>query len=523
MGLMQALSLLGTGAEGYVQGGYDAATQKRLADAAAFEQTQRQRILAQQSAVDAAGNPITATPDTATSSDGTVGPPMQPDASGDNIDAGQPGTAPPVAAPPTSSVQGFGGGLNPMQTQAALAAANTPQAQAARQAAALSRTDPVAAAKLTEATTTAQAQQLDFANKKWNNDVEAARSDGWAGLEKFTKDSAATPGSQGAKFVPSADGKTMVLNISGPDGTLHPQTNPDGTPKTYPNNSDGMDQAAFDLERVPPEAKLAHAQAVATAASEAEERTQRAAYWKSMAEAANKKGDAALENADNKGAKTTVEKMNPDDAAEYKDLAGKSEKLDAALTKGRLDAAGLGQTFDVADPTLKPLFVQKAAYDARMQALLAKYRANQTGADPAGLRGGGTGTTTTTRAQTPEEQVAADMAKTGVKDATSTLRQPDNSVVTRVFGKGATPMQAKTAPPAAPAPAAGGFTPDPAMEAQVLKEQTEMGATTRTAYSAPVQAYLAQKAAAKDAADEAASQAYRQRELQRALAASKVS
>ncbi|HEY8709889.1 MAG TPA: SET domain-containing protein [Burkholderiaceae bacterium] len=176
----------------------------------------------------------------------------EPDPSTDSIDVGQPGTAPAI---PTQTVAGKSG-LNPMQTQAALAAQNSPDAIVKRQVAALAQTDPAAAMKMQAENLQSKAATIDIANKTWNNDLAKARAGGLDGLVKFMSDSAADGqgGQFKAKAVVSDDGKTFQIMALQPDGTVQPTKLP-----PLPNDSDGWDKLAYGLANVPIERRVAHA------------------------------------------------------------------------------------------------------------------------------------------------------------------------------------------------------------------------------------------------------------------------
>lgn len=386
MSMLNALALLGTGAEGFVQGNRDAEAAQRARDAEAFAQTQRsfqanqmQRTLQQQAAVDAAGQPIEATPDP-TDPNATPDPnaptaqnaPSDPDANGSP-------TRPPVAAPQTSTVAGQSG-LNPMQTQAALAAQNSPDAIVQRQIAALSRTDPVAAMKMQAESLQSKAAMIDIANKTWNNDLAKARAGGLDGLVKFMSNSAGDGqgGQFKAKAVVSDDGKTFQIMSLQPDGSVQPTNLP-----PLPNDSDGWDKLAYGLATVPIEQRVAHAFAEKSqsekAAHDMAMENQAAERNRVMEEWYAPRGQAALQNADTAAAKlngagNSLARLTPDDKAEYDDLKKKSSELAAALTKGRLDAAAMGQEFDPKNPTIAPLFEQQAIYNRKMSQIVGKYR-----------------------------------------------------------------------------------------------------------------------------------------------------
>lgn len=174
------------------------------------------------------------------------------DPSTDSIDVGQPGTAPAI---PTSTVAGKSG-LNPMQTQAALATANSPDATVKRQVSALAQTDPVSAMKMQAENLQSQAATIDIATKTWNNDLSKARAGGLDGLVQFMSDSAGDGqgGQFKAKAVVSDDGKTFQIMSVQPDGSVQPTKLP-----PMPNDAEGWDKLAYGLANVPIERRVAHA------------------------------------------------------------------------------------------------------------------------------------------------------------------------------------------------------------------------------------------------------------------------
>lgn len=176
----------------------------------------------------------------------------------DDRDVGQPGEAP----LPTAGYDVDGKRFTDLTSaRAAAAEANTPQAVTARMSDVLMRNgDPIGAQKLRIGAMEEQTSQFKLndamradIDAKFNADIRARVTD-WDSLDKFVSDSA-SDGHGGAiklKTVPSADGKTRVVNVVLPDGSLKP------TEKVFPNTADGLATAAAELERMPAEKKLAH-------------------------------------------------------------------------------------------------------------------------------------------------------------------------------------------------------------------------------------------------------------------------
>lgn len=138
---------------------------------------------------------------------------------------------------------------------------NSPQSMVGRQAQVLAQAGDVkgaqdlrtglmqeraAALKLSEA----ERQALD---DRFNADLDAGVTS-WEGFDKFTSESAGDGfgGKIKLQTTVSSDGKTRIVNIVAPDGTLKP------TGQTFPNDGDGLAMAKAELSRMTPDKKLAH-------------------------------------------------------------------------------------------------------------------------------------------------------------------------------------------------------------------------------------------------------------------------
>jgi len=200
----------------------------------------------------------------------------------DNRDVGQAGEAP----LPTAGYDVAGKRFTTKEDAATAAtAANTPQAVTTRMSDVLMRNgDPVQAQKLRVGAMeeqTAQfklndAQRADI-DARFNADLQANVKD-FGSLADFISNSAGDGlnGKLKVKFVPSADGKTQVLNVVGPDGTLTP------TERVVPNTADGLATAIAETARMPVDKKLAHLHNKAMLAQQAERDAATAKYHEGM-------------------------------------------------------------------------------------------------------------------------------------------------------------------------------------------------------------------------------------------------
>jgi len=211
-----------------------------------------------------------------------------------------PGSDIPAARQPletVSTVQGKPYESAQAATMAA-AAANTPQAVAQRQAQVLSAAgNPLGAQQLRTGAMQEQAAKytLNAAERadidaRFNADLQANVTD-WDSFDRFTSDSAGD--GQGGKLklksLPTADGKSMVVNVVQPDGTLRP------TSKVFPNSADGLALATAELARLPPDKKLAHLHQKAVLAQQAERDANTATYQQGMLKATQDKTAAGIE------------------------------------------------------------------------------------------------------------------------------------------------------------------------------------------------------------------------------------
>jgi len=182
--------------------------------------------------------------------------------------------------PMVSTVQGKSF-ATPDEAGAAAAAQNTPQAVTGRMAdVAMRNGDPVKAQQLRVGSMQEQTGQYQLnaamradLDAKFNDDLQKNVTD-WASFDRFTSDSAGD-GMGGAvklKTLPSADGKSMVVHVIGPDGVPTP------TGKVFPNTADGLALASAELARMPAEKKLAHLHQKAMEARQAEQAAATAAH-----------------------------------------------------------------------------------------------------------------------------------------------------------------------------------------------------------------------------------------------------
>ncbi len=266
----------------------------------------------------------------------------------DDRDVGQPGEAP----LPTAGYDVDGKRFTDLTSaRAAAAEANTPQAVTARMSDVLMRNgDPIGAQKLRVGAMEEQTSQFKLndamradIDAKFNADIRARVTD-WDSLDKFVSDSA-SDGHGGAiklKTVPSADGKTRVVNVVLPDGSLKP------TEKVFPNTADGLATAAAELERMPAEKKLAHLHQKAMLARQLAADESSAKYHEGMLGVAQQNANTQEQwRRDQAAAASTkagnaVERMSEAGKIQLNDINKQDEALAAAINKG------------VAEGSLKP-------------------------------------------------------------------------------------------------------------------------------------------------------------------------
>ena len=213
-------------------------------------------------------------------------------------------------------------------------------------------------------------------------------------------------------------------------------------------------------------------------------------------------------------------KMSADDAAELKNID--EEHRDG---RKRLDAAGIaalgldptGKSFAPGNPVYDRIAEQQSMLVKRRRDLVAKYRESAAGpanADPRGVRD---------KPATPNmaDAVAAAIKKNGdgpdtkiaLKDPgepylkTSMQAAAENEALSRPKAANSTPAPA--AAKAASTAAAGPFKPDSNLEAQTQTEMEQMSdpKINRMAFSPEVKAYMARKKAAEDGAADKANSA----------------
>jgi len=205
-----------------------------------------------------------------------------------------------AAGQPLAPIPTVQGKVYDSQDAAAKAAdeANAPPAVARRMADVAQRNgDPVRAQQLRTGAMQEQAAKLKLSaderaelDARFNADLQANVTD-WNSFDRFTSDSAGD--GQGGKLklksVPTADGKSMVVNVIQPDGTLRP------TSKVFPNSADGLALATAELARLPPDKKLAHLHQKAVLAQQAERDANTATYQQGMLKATQDKTAAGIE------------------------------------------------------------------------------------------------------------------------------------------------------------------------------------------------------------------------------------
>ena len=215
---------------------------------------------------------------------------------------GAPGAAGQVI-PQVSMVQGRSF-ATPGEAATAATAANTPQAVTGRMAdVAMRNGDPAKAQQLRVGSMQEQTGQYQLnaamradLDAKFNDDLQKNVTD-WASFDRFTSDSAGD-GMGGAvklKTLPSADGKSMVVNVIGPDGVPTP------TGKVFPNTADGLALATAELARMPAEKKLAHLHQKAMLARQAKNDEEAARHNKELERLSGDKTAAQIEIATMRG------------------------------------------------------------------------------------------------------------------------------------------------------------------------------------------------------------------------------
>lgn len=242
---------------------------------------------------------------------------------------------------------------------------------------------------------------LDLQNKaqiaadlQWKRQLGGAMQEGFGGLEKMINSSEAGPmkGRQ-VKFVPSADGSSMVLNTVGTDGSLSPTT------LAFPNDSTGPVMASYALDKtVTPAERYDHWV------------SQQQAAAKLSAEQAKMSEDARHHREDEKNHAIT--------AAAAKQRADQGENVASGMTDAAVENAAARYNVD---GTLPPMGMGMAAAGLRAKILnRAAERTATSGMSPEEIRIWQTGNAANKSALTKLEnqaQMVSSFEKTFSKNA----------------------------------------------------------------------------------------------------------
>lgn len=396
---------------------------------------------------------------------------------------------------------------DPAAATKAAADYNTPAATALRESQVAGATgDPILARQIRTGAMQEQTSkyQLDAAERadikaKFVAQVQPLST--FEQLEEFASRSGAD-GAGGAikvKMVPSADGKSRVVNVILPDGTLKP------TEKSFENTPKGFALAKAELEGMPAEKMLAHLHTEAVEARQAAAQKSTETYQQGMLKATQDKTAAGIENAHLRTALAQQKAAGANGGMTLADLKDGHKTVAATL-----NADWKTQIENETDQTkLKAIKVARESEIATVQRLY-------TGAMSAGF------------GLTPEQAIVA--FRSG-ETATQSFKSKDGSGTVKVdgvmyggrfipmadnpgaapgakpAGEPAAPAAAKTpspapAKPASAAPAAP-FVPDSNLEAQAQTEAEQMSdaKVNRMKFSPEVKDYLARKKAAGAAAD----------------------
>ena len=409
MGLMSALAMLGSAAGGYVQGANQLKQQQRQ-DALDARQKVLQGREDQKYADDNADDQAMRNAFTPVAPDAATVPvpigsrdePQAPEDRGIRV-AGQPYSDMPAAQAAAVTYNG-----EPARMQRAMAAVK----------------NPMLASKLGADLLTAQTGQMQLRNAQ-RAEAKQVFDDG---LRASTRAPGVLPQDGMAEFMSNshADGKQGALKfraVTDQDGSWQMmQTTPDGKqvpfgPK-YQSGMDGIARAAYQLsEVVSPEAKLVHALQERKAAKEDKVADADVLLKGAQANFYNEKPglmqsaiDAKLDAAALKAAgKTGVGKMDPDDQAEWKNLADEHREITKQMNAGAIAALALdssGKSFSAGNPAYDRMAEQQSTLATKQKNLLAKYRdGDKPKTDKFGIRDPATKIT-------PEQQGARD-AKAG--------------------------------------------------------------------------------------------------------------
>lgn len=282
---------------------------------------------------------------------------------------------------------------------AAAAALNTPEAIVARQAAALNamghpeRASALVAgakqAKLADyQLSTAQTNHLnEIANQKIA-DRAAANGGDWFKTQADILTETSVGGLEGSKGTPrpSADGKTMQIVLTRPDGT-------ERVFRQYSNDDQGQMRAQQDLMHANPAVKMQwlyerattdHAQKNFDRIHTESERHNKAVEDSKAATDANRLEIAGLKLAHQQSLadrKNSVDRMSEADKMTMANINKQRDVIHAAIVK----ATAEGQ-WDPNSDGSKDLQIQQLVLDQKQRDLYAKYESSKPTPDPAGVR-----------------------------------------------------------------------------------------------------------------------------------------
>lgn len=360
----------------------------------------------------------------------------------------------PEAPPPTTRYRVAGKMLDTSaEADAAVKTANGAPAVAMRQAAVLQQSgDPVKAQALRTGSMQEQAGQLALSAAE-RADLKARFTAQLEPLTDFDQvgEFMSKSGGDGqggnlkVQFVPSPDGKTVVLNTINPDGTLKP------TARTFENSNKGLTLAKAQLGGLPPEKMLEHFHREAVEARAA------------AAQAAAQQHQAA----------TLAEQSRHNKATE----GHQSSMLAATRAKAVATAAPAGIDMAGADKFINHLFSRKdevtgaATFDPNgantVRALMLRMPAAQAGDTQGAVN------QALALYQAAMKRAGGDHDKALVELQRAANPQPASPNPTAAPPKAAPAPAAPKAPPAEKAPAPAG-SPQAAWEARQAKARKDM-------------------------------------------------
>lgn len=401
----------------------------------------------------------------------------------DNRDVGTPGTELTNTGAKRVGQQTFG----PDQTkeaEAAVAAANTPEAQTARASKAMLSMGNVAGAQ--QLRTGARQEklaglQLDEAQQKHLNTMFDASLQPLASHDAIADmvSNSTLGGAMKIKAVPSADGKTVEYAVINPDGSMKPSG------YSFPNDARGLLEAKSAMSRmVPVGQKLEYLhkqdqlrqQAARDAAQQAHQGavlTETGRHNRVMEGVYGRQADAAVTRAERPAAGASVERMDEPDKVAVQNIEkerGRIDKRVGQIEDAILKAQADGM-WDEASPNatalrqqLRQLQEGLGALRIRETTIMRKYQ-GAAPADPYGMRGPAAGAPVAGATKIPTAtQAARDTDRVAIlrSELAKATNPADRAALERELARAGAAPVATMGAPAAPAAAAPAPTAAPA-------------------------------------------------------------